>query len=81
MRPHVRRSVLGLAVGAAVALFLAALHGTYPLQSLELKTLDWRFRTLHDRTRADTGIVIVDVDELSLDLLRSSVGRFPWPPS
>lgn len=79
MRPRVRRSVLGLAVGAAVALILAVLHGTYPLQSLELKTLDWRFRTLHDRTRADTSIVIVDVDELSLDLLRGSVGRFPWP--
>ena len=79
MRPHVRRSLLGLAVGAVVALVLIALHGTYPMQSLELKTLDWRFRTLHDRTRADTGIVIVDVDELSLDLLRHSVGRFPWP--
>ena len=79
MRPRVRRSVLGLAVGAAVALVLAALHGTYPMQSLELRTLDWRFRTLHDRTRADTGIVIVDVDELSLDLLRPSVGRWPWP--
>ncbi len=79
MRPHVRRSVLGLAVGAAVGLVLMALHGTYPMQSLELRTLDWRFRTLHDRTRADTSIVIVDVDELSLDLLRRSVGRFPWP--
>ena len=79
MRPRVRRSVLGLAVGAAVALVLMALHGTYPMQSLELKTLDWRFRTLHDRSRADTGIVIVDVDELSLDLLRHSVGRWPWP--
>ncbi|HVN41522.1 MAG TPA: CHASE2 domain-containing protein, partial [Steroidobacteraceae bacterium] len=74
-----RRSVLGLAVGAGVALVLMALHGTSPMQSLELKTLDWRFRTLHDRSRADTNIVIVDVDELSLDLLRRSVGRFPWP--
>jgi len=79
MRPRARRSVLGLAVGTAVAAILVALHGTYPMQSLELKTLDWRFRTLHDPSRADTGIVIVDVDELSLDLLRDSLGRFPWP--
>ena len=79
MRPHVRRSVLGLAVGAAVALVLAALHGTYPLQSLELKTLDWRFRTLHDAARADTNIVLFDADELSLTELRDSVGRWPWP--
>jgi adenylate cyclase len=79
MRPRVRRSLLGLAVGALVALVLVLLRGTYPAQSFELKTLDWRFRALHDPARADTGIVIVDVDEVSLDLLRGSLGRFPWP--
>jgi len=79
MRPAVRRSLLGLAVGALVALLLVLLRGTYPAQSFELKTLDWRFRTLHDPARADSDVVIVDVDELSLDLLRASVGRFPWP--
>jgi adenylate cyclase len=79
MRPRVRRSLLGLAVGALVALILLVLRGTYPAQSFELKTLDWRFRALHDPARADTGIVIVDVDEVSLDLLRGTLGRFPWP--
>jgi adenylate cyclase len=79
MRPRARRSLLGLAAGAIVALILVALRSTYPVQSLELKTLDWRFRTLHDPTRADTDIVIVDVDNLSLDLLRPSLGRYPWP--
>ena len=79
MRPRVRRSLLGLATGALVALLLVLLRGTYPAQSFELKTLDWRFRTLTDPARADTDIVIVDVDEVSLDLLRGSVGRFPWP--
>ncbi|OYV68356.1 MAG: hypothetical protein B7Z72_08315, partial [Gemmatimonadetes bacterium 21-71-4] len=66
-------------VGALVALVLVALRGTYPARSLELKTLDWRFRTLSDPARADTNVVIVDVDNLSLDLLRPSLGRFPWP--
>jgi len=79
MRPRVRRSLLGLATGALVGLLLVLLRGTYPAQSFELKTLDWRFRTFHDPARADTNVVIVDVDELSLDLLRGSVGRFPWP--
>ena len=79
MRPHVRRSLLGLAVGALVALILVGLRGTYAAQSLELKTLDWRFRTLADPARADSDIVIVDVDNLSLDLLRPSLGRYPWP--
>jgi adenylate cyclase len=79
MRPRVRRSLLGLAVGALVALVLVLLRGTYPAQSFELKTLDWRFRTLHDPARADTNIVIVDLDNLSLDALRPALGRFPWP--
>ena len=78
MRPRARRSLLGLAVGALVALTLVGLRGTYPAQSLELKTLDWRFRTLADPARADTDVVIVDVDNLSLDLLRPTLGRFPW---
>ena len=81
MRPGVRRSLLGLAVGALVALLLVVLRGTYPAQSFELKTLDWRFRTLHDAARADTDIVIVDVDNLSLDDLRPTLGRFPWTRS
>jgi adenylate cyclase len=70
--------MLGLAVGALVALLLVVLRGTYPAQSFELKTLDWRFRTLHDPARADSSVVIVDVDNLSLDVLRPSLGRFPW---
>jgi adenylate cyclase len=78
-RARVRHSVLGLAVGAAVALVLVLLRGTYVLQSLELKTVDLRFRTLHDPARADTNIVIVDVDNLSLDVLRPTLGRYPWP--
>ena len=79
MRPRVRRSLLGLGVGALVALLLVLLRGTYPAQAFELKTLDWRFRTLHDPARADSDIVIVDVDNLSLDALRPAFGRYPWP--
>ncbi len=78
MRPRVRRSLLGLGVGALVALILLAARGTYGFQALELKTLDWRFRAMHDPARADTNVVIVDVDNLSLDLLRPTLGRFPW---
>ena len=79
MRPRVRRSLLGLAVGALVALLLVLVRGTDPAQSLELRTLDWRFRALHDPARADTDVVIVDVDNLSLDVLRPAFGRYPWP--
>jgi len=76
---RVRRSLLGLSVGVVVALLLLALRGTYLMESLELKTVDARFRALHDPARADTSVVIVDVDNLSLDLMRPTLGRFPWP--
>src|SRR6185503_10785509 len=48
------------------------------MRALERKTLDARFRTFADPAHADTNIVIIDVDNLSLALLRSTLGRFPW---
>jgi adenylate cyclase len=74
-----RRTLLGLATGLVVALLLVLLRGTYLFEAAELKTLDTRFRALHDPAKADTNIVIVDVDNLSLDLTRGTLGRFPWP--
>jgi adenylate cyclase len=79
MKSAPRRRLLVLSVGLAVALLVASLRGSFVMQSLELKTLDLRFRTLHDPAAADTNIVIVDVDDLSLDLLRPALGRWPWP--
>ncbi|HEY2806960.1 MAG TPA: adenylate/guanylate cyclase domain-containing protein [Gemmatimonadales bacterium] len=73
-----RHLLLGVAVGAVVAGLLLLLHGTYLMQALERKTLDARFRAFHDPARADSNIVIVDVDNLSLRLLRPTLGRFPW---
>jgi len=77
--PRRRRTLLGLGTGLLVALLLALLRGTYLFEAAELKTLDARFRALHDPAQADTNIVIVDVDNLSLDLTRGTLGRFPWP--
>jgi adenylate cyclase len=74
-----RRILLILAAGLLVAGVLAALRGTYAMAALELTTLDLRFRVLHRAEGADTSIVILDVDDLSLDLLRPAVGRWPWP--
>ncbi|HWO89933.1 MAG TPA: CHASE2 domain-containing protein, partial [Gemmatimonadales bacterium] len=79
MTQRTRRISLVLTTGLLIALVLAALRGSYVMQALELKTLDFRFRALHDPARADTSVVIFDVDDLSLDLLRSAVGRWPWP--
>ena len=79
MTSHTRRTLLTLATALGVALLLSALRTTYLGESAELKTLDLRFRALRDAADADTSIVIIDVDNLSLDLARNSLGRWPWP--
>jgi adenylate cyclase len=79
VKPKLRRIILVFAAAVLVALLLILVRGVYVVQALELKTLDARFRALRPSSPADTSIVIVDVDELSLDLLRPSVGRWPWP--
>jgi adenylate cyclase len=76
---HTRRTLLTLATAVGVAVLLSALRVTYLGESAELKTLDRRFRALRDAADADTSIVIIDVDNLSLDLTRNSLGRWPWP--
>src|SRR5688500_4153631 len=79
MTARTRRVLFGVLTGLAVALVVIALRATYLVESVELKTLDARFRAQRDAADADTSIIIVDVDNLSLDLTRESLGRFPWP--
>jgi adenylate cyclase len=79
MTARTRRVLLGVLTGLAVALVVIALRSTYLIESVELKTLDARFRAQRDAADADTSIIIVDVDNMSLDLTRESLGRFPWP--
>src|SRR5688500_9046074 len=79
MTVRTRRALHGVLTGLAVAVVMIALRSTYLFESVELKTLDARFRALGDASAADTSIVIVDVDNLTLDLTRETLGRFPWP--
>ena len=79
MSQRARHLLLGLAVGLAVAVLLTLLRGAYTMRALENKTLDARFRAFHDPARADTNIVIVDLDNYSLRLLGPELGRPPWP--
>jgi len=49
------------------------------LRTLELKTLDLRFRLLGDQEVASPGIVLIAIDDASLKTLEPLVGRWPWP--
>ncbi|HEX5550997.1 MAG TPA: adenylate/guanylate cyclase domain-containing protein [Nitrospira sp.] len=65
----------GLLVGGTVFLLALALYWSGLLTVAELKTLDHRFRKYADSTKAGNDIVLVAVDEASLE----AYGRWPWP--
>jgi len=83
------KGVAGLLVGlGAAALVLgtdlvsgavAAGSGLNPLQTIELKTYDWRLtRTARPET-ARKDIALIEIDEYSLRNLQPYAGRWPWP--
>jgi len=79
VRPPKKRwhwSCLWSAVSAILALILAHLPF---LHSIELKTLDARFRQFPDPGVARRDIVLIVVDEESVQQLQSILGRWPWP--
>jgi adenylate cyclase len=83
------KGVAGLLVGlSAAALVLgtdllsgagAGGSGLHPLQTVELKTYDWRLtRTARPET-ARKEIALIEIDEYSLRNLQPYAGRWPWP--
>src|SRR5690348_5250818 len=82
-RPH-RRRVLrrvgaGLAIGLAAAA-LAALLGRTPLvRSFENKTYDARVARAAVPASAESPVVIVEIDDATVQALAPLVGRWPWP--
>jgi len=67
-----------LLLAAAGALALAS-RSAEVMQSVELKTLDWRFRRLSSAARHDPRIVLVMVDQASLDHFEGESLYWPWP--
>jgi len=77
--------LVGLASGAAVlgadlaSNALAQGSGRHPLQTIELKTYDWRLTQTARPAEARTDIALVEIDEYSLRNLQPYAGRWPWP--
>ncbi|MGB5661588.1 MAG: CHASE2 domain-containing protein, partial [Thermoanaerobaculia bacterium] len=76
-RPSKRTALVALAVACALLGLFAS--ETSFLQTLELKTLDLRFRLLGDQGVASSDIVLVAIDDASIKTLEPAVGRWPWP--
>ena len=80
-----RKLLAGISIGLATAAVVLLLGYTGWLETLELKSYDWRMRTIAD-LRASSGeplvhpdIVLVEINDLSLQELAPLVGRWPWP--
>ena len=83
-----RKAIAGVLIGlAAAAVALAtdwllttlASGGQSFLQSVELKTYDWRLTHTARPATARRDIALVDIDEYSLRNLEANTGRWPWP--
>jgi adenylate cyclase len=72
-----------LLIGAAIALGATAivwLLGFLPfVETIELKTYDWRMRTTAIPTAPSDQVVIVAIEDDSIRRLEPQVGRWPWP--
>jgi adenylate cyclase len=77
---RVRKLLTGLAIGAGAAAVILLLAQPGWLDTFELKTYDWRMRTLRERRpAARSDIALVEINDASIRALKEVVGRWPWP--
>lgn len=75
-----KKLLRGLAAGAAVFLASILLHSLNVLRPLEWKSWDIRLRLLSRPSRASRDIVLIMIDQESLDVYEKSQGMpWPWP--
>ena len=74
-----RKTVAGILVGLGAAGIVLALAILGALQTVELKTYDWRLGRTADPSTARDDMALVEIDEYSLRNLQPNAGRWPWP--
>jgi adenylate cyclase len=73
-----KKLVRGLAVGGAVFLVAILFHSLGVFEPLEWKSWDLRLRLFSSASRADRDIVLILIDQESLDVYEKSQS-LPWP--
>ena len=75
-----RKILAGLAIGMGSAAVVLLLGSTGWLETMELKTYDWRLRTLRNWIPAvHPDIVLVEINDATIRDLKEIAGRWPWP--
>lgn len=76
-----QKSIAGLLIILISLLLTLFLHVSGSLELLEMKTFDTRLQLSEQNVKANDKIVIVDIDNASLESMKPLVGRWPWPRS
>jgi adenylate cyclase len=81
-----RKIIAGTLIGTVAAgvvlalnLLLAGRSGTSLLQTVEMRTYDWRLAATARPSTARQDIALIEIDEYSLRNLQPFAGRWPWP--
>lgn len=67
-----------LRVGVIALISIWAYLSWAPIHYLENRVLDWNLRSYAKLAVPDTDIVILDIDEHSLEAMAPEFGRYPW---
>ncbi|MBN2018259.1 MAG: adenylate/guanylate cyclase domain-containing protein [Candidatus Cloacimonetes bacterium] len=70
---------IGMVIAVIIGLIVTLFHGTDIGKQLEWKTVDYRFRKYTIPQRADSNVVLVAIDNTSLDYLESFGYLWKWP--
>ncbi len=78
---RLRKPLAGLAIALASALLALLLYQIPLLKTMELKIYDLEFRTLSQPSKANPDIVMIKIDDESVEKMDQALdlGRFPWP--
>jgi len=74
-----KRRIIELGLGLVAVLIVLVIYLTGGLTTYELKTLDLRFRILPKITQPRENIVIIAIDDSSLQAEVENLGMWPWP--
>ena len=74
-----RKFLAAVGIGLVAAASAGLLRLVPFVETVELKTYDWRMRLAADPRSARKDIVLVAIDEPSIRSLEPAVGRWPWP--
>ena len=78
-QPHLKKKRYAIVLAIILMAIMATISQSQWLVFLELKTVDVRTHWLRKDIPAPSDIVLILIDEASLDSMQALFGRWPWP--